>query len=156
MQQYLRIRKRKRRERKKIKGIIIAFYKRNGRLPTSDDIYADPNLPCAATIHKYLGGKREWEKLIPPSLRGKSESSSTSKVDDVTNPDALPKEVGEPKADETPQEDRPSKQGTSPNITLDTEPTIVAKHHWEGDTMFVDIKIFKPGRQNPIFITIAV
>lgn len=53
----------------KVKAIIIAFYKRNGRLPTIDDTKADPNLPCLATIYKYLGGKREWEKLISSSLR---------------------------------------------------------------------------------------
>lgn len=121
----------------KVKGIMIAYYKRNGRFPTNTDMMSDPSLPSSATIYKYLGHKREWEKLIPPSLREESAQVEEEKP---------------------PTEEDPLKEGSPANdgISFSTEPFIVARHHWQGDTMVVEISVSKPGSDKPILITLAV
>lgn len=55
--------------REQLKGQIIAFYRRNGRMPSQTDVASDPNMPSWATLYKHLGHKSEWVKLIPQELR---------------------------------------------------------------------------------------
>ena len=110
--------------REQVKGKLIAFYRRNGRMPTKVDVESDPDMPSWATLHKHFGYKSEWVKLIPQELRDRS---SPLRVIQVT-----PGQVSE--------------DGVK----------IITSHHWQGNDLFVEIKINRPDRINPILITLTV
>ena len=137
----------------KIRGQVIAFYRRNGRMPKREDIEYDLSFPSWGTIYKYLGRQSEWEKLIPPSLLEPANPN-----DDASPVEADITTAGE--NDTTPNDgafvtesevvDSTSSEQSQDDVVITTQ------HHWEEQILHVEISISKPGVSTPIRITISV
>lgn len=127
---------------------IIAFYRRNGRLPTQEDVSSDPSLPSWATLYKHLGKSSGWGQLIPSELREKPTSP-----DDINSTIEYIESSKEESLVNAPKEEP---QAVTPNEGNKGEPIINTQHRWKGDTMYVMFTILKPGNLTPIQLTIAV